>query len=255
MDGVPSGRTAAFLEPYLKQAEDNGDSHGDLYFTVGELAAHIARLDQMGLSVEVHAVGDRAIRDVLDAVALVRRQNGPAGPLHHVAHATYIHDADIGRLPELNVVADICPPLWFPLPNRSEAALLGAERAERAYPVRDMVAAGALVSVGTDWPASAPNANPWPGIAGLVTRRNPYGTAPGALAPAQAIGIADALRLATLDAARALRIGDVTGSIADGKSADFIILDRDPFAIEPDAIADIQVEETYFAGRRVHGLR
>lgn len=252
MDGVPSGRTAAFIEPYSRISGDKNDVYGDLYFTVDELAANIAHLDAQGLSVKVHAVGDRAIRDVLDAIAKVRERNGRGGPMHHVAHATYIRRDDIPRLRALNVVADICPPLWYPLPNRPEKALLGPERTLRAYPVRDMIAAGALVSAGTDWPASAPDANPWPGIAGLVTRRNPHGAEPGTLGAEQAISVAQALRLATRDAARALRIDHIAGSIAPGKSADFIILDRDVFAIENDEIADVKVEETYFSGQNVY---
>jgi predicted amidohydrolase YtcJ len=252
MDGVPSGRTAAFLEPYNRTSTDQSDVYGDLYFTVDELAANIARLDAQGLSVKVHAVGDRAIRDVLDAVAKVRERNGKSGPLHHIAHATYIRPDDIPRLRALNVVADICPPLWYPLPNRPEKALLGPDRAGRAYPVRDMIAAGALVSAGTDWPASAPDANPWPGVSGLITRRNPHGSEPGALWAEQAVGVGNALRLATKDAARALRIDHITGSIASGKSADLIILDRNVFAVEPIEIAHVKVKEVYFAGRNVY---
>jgi predicted amidohydrolase YtcJ len=97
-----------------------------------------------------------------------------------------------------------------------------------------------------------PSPNPWYGIQGLVTRADPTGTFPGELWPEQAITVAEALHAYTLGAARAMGTDDVTGSLEAGKSADFAVLDRDPLTVAPDQLAGTVVEETWFAGRKVH---
>ncbi len=105
-----------------------------------------------------------------------------------------------------------------------------------------------------DWPV-VPSPDPWPGIQGLVTRADPTGTHPGQLWPAQALTLDEALHAYTLGAARAMGVDDVTGSLAAGKSADFVVLDRDPFAVPADQLAGTRAEQTWFAGRQVYQRR
>ena len=107
---------------------------------------------------------------------------------------------------------------------------------------------------GSDWPSVVPTPNPWPGIEAMVTRKDPYGTSSATLGAAQAVGLADALRIFTRNGADAMRMGETSGSLEVGKSADFVILDRNLFDIAPEQISDTRVLKTVFEGRVVYAL-
>jgi predicted amidohydrolase YtcJ len=248
MDGVPSQRTASVMRAY----RDGTPGEHSLY-TVDELAGLIGPLDKQGMGIKVHAIGDRAIREVLDAIELVRQRNGP-GPAHQIAHLNFILEDDLERLVKLNVAADLCPPLWFPSPvHQRLIALLGQDYVDRSFPIRDMLKLGILMAAGTDWPAMSPSPSPWPGLATLITRKHPTGDTPGVHRPDQRLSLAEALPLFTINPARAMRIDGETGSLTPGKSADLIILDRDLTEIAPENIVDTRVTATFFEGRRVYG--
>lgn len=252
MDGVPLMRTAAFVEPYLPDGVHRQGFRGHCAYGVADLADRIAPLDAAGISVKIHTIGDAAIRDSLDAFAEVRRRNGP-GPRHSLAHLLYIHPEDVPRLAALNVIADLNPPVWFPNPNMTALrAALGDARVERSWPMRDILASGALAATGTDWPALAPTPNPWPGLSALITRRDPSGRTPGVHRPDQALTLEEALPLYTSNAAETLGLSHDTGRLAPGLSADMIVLDRDLFAIPPEEIAGTRVRQTWFEGLLVH---
>lgn len=251
MDGVPAARTAAFHEPYANSGSDLAERTPPFHH-VAELYDLIRMLDARGIHVKVHAVGDRAIQYTLDAIEAVRHTNGSSGPQHSIAHLSYIAEKDIPRLASLNVAADFCPPLWFPNPIlHANDLALGEGRGARAWPIGDIVRAGTLSMLGTDWPITA-SPNPWPGLAGLITRRDPKRETPGIFRPEQALSLNEALPLCTINVARHMGFGEQTGSISIGKCADFILLDRDLFEIEPEAIADTTVLRTYFAGQPVY---
>lgn len=249
MDGVPSMGTAAFIEPYL------GGAHaGSCYLSVAELAHEIEPLDREGVSVKIHAVGDKAIRDTLDAIAIVRQRNGRNGPQHQIAHLNFIAPSDLPRLSELNVLADLCPPMWFTSPHMTAMRRsLGDVRVDRCWPIRTLLALGTDAAAGTDWPAIAPSPSPWPGLSGLITRRNPYAPTSETHAPHEALDVSTAISLYTINPAKALRISDRTGSLEIGKSADLVVLDRNLFAIAPEEIAGTQVLATMFEGHCVYG--
>lgn len=251
MDGVPGARTASFLAPYAPL--DGVRAEPAPFHSAESLYRLIQPLDAEGIHVKIHAVGDRAIRETLDAIAAVRRENG-SGPQHSIAHVSYIEKSDIPRLAELDVAADFCPPLWFPNPIlRANAVALGDSRGEDAWSIGDIVGSGATAVLGTDWPI-VPSPSPWPGLSALVTRKDPARRTPDSFRPDQALTLQQALRLCTCNVAAYMRFGDRTGSIAAGKSADFIMLDRDIFAIPPEDIAETRVSQTYFGGRQVHAL-
>jgi len=252
LDGVPPARTSNMIEPYLPDAEHGAHYHGPSTYTTEQLVDMLAELDRQGVPVKMHAVGDGAVRQALDAVAEVRRRNGPKGPRHQVAHASLVADADVARFKALNVVVDVSPMLWFPTGlNLASAAAIGPERADRINPIRKLVRAGALVAGGSDWPAGQPTPNPWIGIEGMVTRRNPLGELPGQLGADQAVDLATALRVYTLNSAQAMGLGAVTGSIAAGKSADFIVLDRHLFKVPITQVHQTQVKQVFFEGREL----
>jgi len=253
LDGVPPARTSLFLEPYLEDAEHGADFRGPVNHQLEQLSEMLVEVDRLGFPIKLHATGDGSVRLALDAIDEVRRHNGDGGPRHLIAHASFIDPADIPRFKALNVVADQSPMFWFPTGAwHAIAAVVGRERAERFWPIRDLLDSGAHLAGGSDWPAGQDSPNPWIGIEGMVTRRNPLGEMPGVLWPEQAVDLATALRLYTRDSADAMGLGETTGSIEPGKSADLIVLDRHLFEVPVERVHGTRVERTYFQGRLVH---
>ena len=249
LDGVPPARTASFLEPYVADAVHGAHFHGETTMTFDELHGWLRQVAERGLGAKVHCTGDGSARLVLD-VAERLRADGFTTPIQ-IAHGQFLADSDIPRLAALDVVADISPFIWFPgiIPQMLTEVL--GERAEHSQPNRALIDAGALVAGGSDWPVSE-SPNPLEGIQGLVTRADPLRRAPGTLWPEQAITAEEALQVFTRNAAVAMGLGAETGSLEVGKSADFVVLDRDAIAGPADAIIDAQVLATWFAGREVY---
>ncbi len=252
LDGVPTAaRTAAMLEPYLPDADGRRVS-GDLHVNPDVLANDVTELDRRGYTIKMHAAGDRAIREGLDAIAAARRANPDGRLRHELAHAGYIAPEDLGRFAQLNAVAEFSPVIWFPSPIIDAVIEVLGERAKHYWPMRSLLATHAPLASGSDWPSVVPSMDPWGGIQAMVTRSDPYHHSVRTLWPEQAIGLADALRIYTLGNAAALRREAQTGSIVAGKSADFIVLDRNLFKVPVDQISDVQVQMTYFQGRMVY---
>ncbi len=251
MDGVPTTRTAAMLAPYIAGKAHGCSFCGEGLISKTELARWIDKAERLGLSVKVHCTGDAAVRDTLDAVEMVRTVNGP-GRLHQIAHASFIDPADIPRFRALNVAADLSPIIWYPGPIMDAIrAVVPKDRADRYWPNRDLHEAGALLAAGSDWPVIS-NPDPWLGIEGMMTRRDPTGRFEGTLWPEQALDLETVLGIYTINAARAMGLGDVTGSLEPGKSADFIVIDRDLSVTRPEDVADTKVLSTWFEGHCVY---
>ena len=248
LDGVPTTRTGAFLEPYLPDDVHGCHHTGHTTMSADELAGWLRRAAAAGIGLKIHCTGDASARMVLDVVEAAHRSGEPVPPVQ-IAHGQFLHPDDIGRFAPLGVVNDMSPALWFPgVIVDALREVLPADRAARIQPVRDLLDAGALVAGGSDWPVAG-SPNPWPGIAGLVTRQDPAGLAPGALWPEQAISVPEAIAAYTTGAARAMGLQDEAGALTPGLSADFVVLDRDPFAVAHDELAGTTVEQTWFGGR------
>lgn len=253
MDGVPTpARTAAMLAPYVADAAHGANFSGEAHLQSDVLARDLTELDRRGFTVKIHTAGDRSVRIALDAIEAARRANGDSGLRHELAHAGFVDPADIPRFAQLHAVADFSPILWYPSPIIAAIASALGERGRRYWPTRSLLDAKAPMLVGSDWPAAVPDQNPWTGVEALVTRRDPRGATSGALWPEQAITLEEALRLYTLESAKALRLERQTGSIEVGKSADFIVLDRDLFRVPIDDVGETRVRATWFEGRLVH---
>jgi hypothetical protein len=253
LDGIPPSRTAAFLDPYLADERYEPGYSGKLIHAPAELAGDVVDLDAQGLTIKIHATGDRAVRIALDAFEAARRANGHSRQRHEIAHAEAIHPEDLPRFQRLGVTAEMSPILWYPssLVDAMEK-VLGRERVHHWWPIRALRESGALVVYGSDWPSVVPSPSPWPGIEAMVTRRDPYGAHDGELWPEQAIDLASAIEIFTRAGAAAMYLEDHTGSIEAGKSADFIVLDRNLFEILPEAIGDTQVLRTVVRGETVY---
>ena len=250
LDGVPPAGTAAFIEPYLSGVGFPECHCGGTTMPPAELERWLMGTAERGISAKIHCTGDASVRLVLDTVAKVRSA-GYTKPKYHIAHGQFVQEQDIPRFAELDVTADISPSLWFPgVISEAIATVLPAERASKMQPNRSLLDAGARIAGGSDWPVSvSPNA--WEGIYGLVTRQDPTGQFPGTLWPEQAISLAEAIRTYTTSSAKATGLDDVTGSLAPGRSADFIVLIENPYEIDIEQIPHIKTRQTWFAGRKV----
>ena len=249
LDGIPPARTAAMLEPYLPDEAHGCGFCGTTILTPDELLETLRVVADRDLGAKIHSTGDATTRLVLDTVERLRAEGRTLRC--QIAHGQYVAEEDIPRFAELGVCADISPYIWYPgpLPEAIKGAV-PAERAERIHPNRDLIDAGALVSAGSDWPVS-PDPDPWSAMAGLVTRRDPTGAHPGELWPEQALTLEEALEVFTINGARMIGVDDVTGALTPGRSADFVVLDRDPFELDVSELGGLRPVETWFAGRRM----
>ena len=252
LDGIPPMRTAAMLDPYVADESHGVNFAGKLIHTPDQLKLDVTQLDAEGLTVKIHATGDRALRVSLDAFKTARQSNNNSELIHEVAHAEFIHPDDIPRFKELNVAAEMSPVIWYPSPlSIATGKAVGEEKSRRIFPVRSLLQAGALVIYGSDWPSVSPDPSPWPGIEAMVTRRNPYTNTGEQVGSEQAIRLSQAIQIYTRNGAVAMKKGDVSGSIEVGKYADFIVLDRDVFDIPITEVSDTKVLLTVFEGRVV----
>jgi len=254
-DGVAENFTAAMLEPYCDGHGHFTDNSGISFVDPAVLLPAAARLDELGFQLHFHAIGDRAVRECLDAVEHAIAANGRNDHRHHIAHIQVVHPDDIRRFRELGVVANM-QSLWAALePQMVELTLpfLGSPRDAWQYPFGDLQRSGAVLAAGSDWSVSTPN--PMAAIHVAVNRVAAPGYEEGAFdvfLPEQAIDLATSLTAYTAGSAYVNHLDDVTGTIEAGKFADLVVLDRDPFAGPSSQIGATRVLQTFVEGERVH---
>jgi predicted amidohydrolase YtcJ len=250
-DGVFENRTAAVLAPYLDgDGRPTGD-HGIGMLAADELAAVVTALDGEGFDVHVHAIGDRAVRDTLDAFGAAAAANGRRDARHQIAHLQLVHPDDRPRFRRLGVVAN-AQPYWSCLDGyMRELTLpfLDPERAGWQYPWASLRRAGAVLAFGSDWAVST--ANPLEEIEVAVRRIAPDDRDGEPFLPDERVDLPTALDAFTSGSAHALRLEAETGSVAPGKLADLAVLDRDPFDRAAGPIGDVRVLATLVEGEPV----
>jgi hypothetical protein len=252
-DGIPENLSAGMIEPYLLPDGSPSDRSG-LSLVPPELFGQVATaLDRAGFCVHVHAIGDRAVRESLDAIAAARAANGPGGPRHTLAHVQVVHPDDIGRFAELGVVVNM-QALWAsnePQNLQVNLPLMGAQRYGWQYPFGALWAAGASFAGGSDWPVTTPD--PWAAIHVAVNRTLPAGSPdhhPQPLGPEHALTLGQALHAYTAGSA-ALDGFEPTGRLEPGAVADLAVVDRNPFAADPGEIHAVRTVATWVDGREV----
>jgi predicted amidohydrolase YtcJ len=253
-DGVAESFTAGMLEPYLDSCGCQTSARGLSHVDPDELRSHVTALDARGFQVHFHAIGDRAVRECLDAIGAARTANGRGDHRHHIAHLQVVHPDDVPRFAELDVTANL-QALWAahePQLDELTIPFLGPERASRQYLFGDLLRAGARLAAGSDWAVSS--ANPLRAIHVAVNRSLPGSTGPAAepFLPGQSLAPAEAFAAYTIGSAFVNHLDDITGSVDMGKLADLIVLDRDPIAGPPAEIASAKVLATYVEGEPVY---
>ncbi|WP_066950941.1 amidohydrolase [Microtetraspora fusca] len=250
-DGVAENFTAAMTSSYLDGCGCRTGNRGISFVAPEALRGYVTRLDAEGFQVHVHAVGDRAAREALDAFEAARATNGANDHRHHIAHLQVVHPDDVPRFAALGVTANM-QPLWAahePQMDELTIPFLGPERAAWQYPFGDLARAGASLAAGSDWPVSSPD--PLLGIHVAVNRWLP-GERAEAFLPEQRLSLTAALAAYTIGTARVNHLDTGTGTIEKGKLADLVVTDRDPYAIPAGELAETSVLATYVEGRLVH---
>jgi predicted amidohydrolase YtcJ len=245
-DGALGSRTAAMLSPY----EDEPLNLGIVVTPKEELRELVSKASRAGISVAVHAIGDRANRDVLDVLEESLQVGLGRGLRHRIEHVQLLLPTDIPRLAQLGVIASMQP-----IHATSDMDMVerhwGEERGRGAYAWRSLLDAGTVLAFGSDCPVES--LDPLAGIHAAVTRRRADGSpGPEGWHPGERITVQDAVRAYTLNAAYASGEEREKGSITPGKLADLVVLSHDIFAIPPMSILETEVEATILDGQFVY---
>ncbi len=248
LDGVVEAHTAAMLAPYA----DDPSQSGKLFWDPDQYKATVVDLDALGLQIFTHAIGDKAVRLALDAYQKAAEVNKTKDARPRIEHIETISTQDIDRFGKLGVVASMQPLHSYPDEDTLGiwARNIGPERATRPWVWRSIELKGGALAFGSDWPVVT--LNPWPGVQTAVTRQTEEGEPAGGFVPQQRLSLEDTIRAYTLGAAFAGRGEKTEGSLEPGKLADFIVLDRDLFQIEPSEIRKTEVLLTVVGGKVVY---
>ena len=244
-DGVAENFTAAMIEPYLDAHGQPTDNRGHSFVEAGALREAVAALDAAGFQVHVHAIGDRATREALDAF-----EGTDPMRRHQIAHLQLVNPDDVPRFGALGVAANM-QALWACLDAQMvdlTLPFLGEQRASWQYPFGDLHRSGARLVAGSDWPVSTPD--PLAALHTAVNRTSygasgPEGHQP--FLPEQQIDFTTAFEAYTSGSAW-VNHRDDAGVLAPGAVADLVVLDRDPFAEDPGTIGATKVVSTWVEG-------
>lgn len=240
-----AGSTGYVVDPYLV-TKDRGLP---VYPNDEDLFVEVEKFEVMGLGITVHATGDAANRQMMDALEMVKKKHGKLKGRHQLGHATLIHPDDIPRMKDLDLTAEFSPVFWYPsaFPD-AQRAQLGDERMSHWYPMKSVVENGGRMTIASDGPLYWHG--PLQALETAVTRKAPGGKGK-ALAPDEGIDLPTAIKALTLDSAYVMNQDDSVGTIEEGKCADMIVLDKNPFEIPVTEISSSQVLSTVFNGKVV----
>jgi predicted amidohydrolase YtcJ len=252
VDGVAENQTAAMLTPYRDVHGHDTHNHGLSFVDPALLQGYVTALDAAGFQVHFHALGDRAVREALDALDTARAANGATDGRHHLAHLQVVEETETARFAELGAVANI-QALWATHEDQIDELTLpflqdGAEA--RQYPFGDLVRHGARLAAGSDWPVSS--ADPMDAIHIAVTRVAPGIDAEPLGGAHQRLDLATAMAAYTSGSAYVNHRDHDTGHVREGYLANLVVLDPDPFSVPADEIHRSTVVSTWVEGEPVH---
>jgi len=247
-DGVIENETGALLAPYCSGLHNHGQRNWE-----GDALAEAARqVDELGLQIHIHAIGDAAVRQALDAIEYVVAHNGPRDRRPVIAHAQLVDDADIMRFAELGVIPNM-QPLWAQqdaLMTVLTVPRLGPERSEKQYRIRTIDNSGAPLAFGSDWPVSS--GKPFDGIAVAVSRQTTDGDPAGGWTPDEILPIERALSAYTAGVAYQAFAEGGWGRLVEGASADLLWLGGDPRSTPALELPALKVRATYLRGEQAY---
>ncbi|MFJ9008557.1 amidohydrolase [Streptomyces canus] len=250
-DGVLETYTAALLEPYLDGCGCPTPNTGISFLEPELLRLVVGELDRHGFDLHFHALGDRAVREVLDAIEQARRTCPLSDGRHHLAHLQLVSADDLARLRRLRLTANL-QPLWArhdPQVDLLTTPFIGTERGEEQYPFGDFARHGVALAMGSDWPVSS--ADPIAGIH-VAVNRIAYGRDSAPLGLRQGLTLASSLSAYTAGSAYLNRIEKTSGVISEGMAADLVVLSENPFDAPASEIGRARVRHTYVDGRLVY---
>ncbi len=252
VDGVAENQTAAMLTPYRDVHGQDTHNHGISFVDPELLRRAVAELDASGMQVHFHALGDRAVREALDAVEAAREANGPSDGRHHLAHLQVVAEADTARFAELDAVANL-QMLWATHEDQIDELTLpflqdGQEA--RQYPFGDLVRDGAKLAAGSDWPVST--ADPLAAIHVAVTRVAPGVDAEPLGGAHQRLELESAMAAYTSGSAYVNHRDHDTGHLREGYLANLVVIEPDPFALPADELHRSRVTSTWIEGEPVY---
>jgi predicted amidohydrolase YtcJ len=246
LDGVIETQTALLVDPYV-----DGTNAAPVW-DPRALEAALLALDDAGLQVHAHVIGDGAVRQLLDGLDAVVAARGERDRRPLAAHLELVHPDDLRRFRALGVLAD-AQALWaYPdvYVRELTAPIIGPARTDRLYPFGSLEDAGATLVGGSDW--SVTSQNPWLAIEVMVRRSNPWKAEGDVLSADEAVSLDTAIRAYTSEGARASFSEAELGTLSPGKRADFVVLDRDPWAAPLEDLSEVRVDSTWLDGGRVY---
>ena len=246
LDGALSSGTAALLEPYL----DDPTTSGLLMWEQDDLLNALCTFDDLDYQVHLHAIGDAAVHQALDAIEAMQRVNPRRDRRPVIAHAQLIHPDDFSRFASLGVIANY-QPLWTYLDPMNKELIfprLGEERNNCQYPLRTLLDAGAMISYGSDWPVTSQV--PLQALAVPVHRQSPDGYPEHGWSKQEALSIAESMTFYTRNVAYQTFRENQLGTLEVGMRADFIVLDKNPLEVDPHEVSSIKILDLYKAGLR-----
>lgn len=246
IDGTLESKTAAVLEPYLNSVE-----RGTLLYDSLQLKIIIQKLDSAGFQLHFHTIGDRAIRTSLDGIEFAIHVNGNNFRRHQIAHANLPHPDDIPRFRKLGVIANM--QLWW-MDNSSYytellPSIIGEKRVHQLHPFKSFSGQGSLLSVGSDYPATP--LNPFEAIQKAITRRDIDSKNEKLIGEKKCLDLPETIAAYTIGGAYAQFMEKEAGSLEIGKWADFILLDKNLFEIDPMEIHKTKLLKTFYRGKQV----
>ncbi|TQR84254.1 amidohydrolase [Mycobacterium hodleri] len=243
-DGIVENETGAMLTPYCTGLHE----HGMTVWEGDSLAQAARRVDELGFQIHIHAIGDAAVRQALDAIEYAIESNGPRDRRPVVAHVQLVDDADLERFAKLGVIPCM-QPLWAQMDALMTVLTvprLGVERADKQYRMRSLDESGAPLALGSDWPVSS--GAPLDGIATGISRRTSDGEPEGGWTPEEALTIERALGAYTAGVAEQAFAENDWGRLIPGASADLVWLAGDPRETPASQLPDVVVRATYLRG-------
>lgn len=265
LDGVVEGLDGYLLEPYSEAAGKGSSFTSCLFWDKAKLTEAFEKCMKKGFQIHCHSIGDGATHDALDAMETALKNVEPGDYRNTLTHLQLVSERDKQRMADMNIIATVQPYWHFKSPAMFglEKELLG-ERAETEYPLASLKSKGVTLVSSSDYPVT-PNPYPFCAIEAGVTRNLINASDLGVeditdmdderylLCKEERVSVTDMIKSFTCNAAYGRFTEDIIGTIEEGKLADFIVIDRDPYEINPVDIEKIKVVSTYFDGKKVYG--